>query len=201
MCGSSIPASETETASDNPAEHLRRAIDREQAVLCRRIAVLIYRVCGPLRRDEIEDRVKEVLGEAVKRALQAATSFDPSRSATAWLMGFALRILQERRRASRRTVVQSDLGEEAWRGALQSLWGTDDVEAATIRLDVRQALDRLDEPQRRAIELRYFEGLDGEELARALDAPTAGAARVRLARALQALRTAFGIRGDEESHD
>jgi RNA polymerase sigma factor (sigma-70 family) len=145
---------------------LRLTIDREYPVLFRRIAVLVYRICGPLRRSEIEDNVAEVLNEAVKRALQSAAAFDTQRSATAWLMGFAVRILQERRHP-RRTVVQSDLGEEAWRGALAELCAADDAEMATIRLDIGQALGRLDERQRRVIELRYFEGLDGEDLARA----------------------------------
>ena len=192
--------SDPETTGDDPAGHLRQAIDREHEVLSRRIAVLVYRVCGRLRRGEVADRVAEVLNEAVKRALQSAASFDPKRSATAWLMGFALRILQEQRHP-RRTVVQGDLGEAAWRGALEELCAADDTEATTIRLDIRQALERLDKEQRRAIELRYYQALDGEELAQALDAPTAGAARVRLARALQALRAVFGSSGDEGSHD
>jgi RNA polymerase sigma factor (sigma-70 family) len=192
--------SDPQTVSEDPADHLRQAIDREYAVLSRRIAVLVYRLCGRLRRDEVADRVTEILNEAVKRALQNAPSFDPQRSATAWLMGFALRILQETRHP-RRAIVQSDLGEAAWGGALEELCSADGAEETTIRLDIRQGLARLDDGQRRIIELRYFEGLDGEELARALNAPTAGAARVRLARALQALRAAFGVSGDEESHD
>lgn len=200
MCGSSSPPSVSDTTGDNPVDCLRRAIENEYAVLSRRIAVLVYRVCGRLRRDEIEARVSEVLNEAVKRALQKAESFDPRRSATAWLMGFALRILQEQRHP-RRTVVQSDLGDAAWHGALEELCDADDAETTTIRLDIRQAMERLDERQRRVLDLRYFQGLDGEELARALDAPTAGAARVRVARALQALRAVFGAGGEEGSHD
>jgi DNA-directed RNA polymerase specialized sigma24 family protein len=109
-------------------------------------------------------------------------------------MGIALRILQEQRRAGRRTVVQSDLSDAAERHVLEELCIDDDSQAATMRLDIRQALARLDEPQRRTIELRYSDGLDGEELARALNAPTAGAARVRLARALQAPRAAIDVR-------
>jgi RNA polymerase sigma factor (sigma-70 family) len=200
MCGRASPA-EPETPSHDPAALLRQAIAREYEVLLRRLAVLVYRACGRLRREEVADRVAELLNEAVRRALQGAASFDPARSATAWLMGFALRILQEQRRANRRAVVQSDLGDEAWRGVLEELCSAEDAEAAIIRLDIQQALTRLDERQRLAIESRFIKGLDGEELARALDAPTAGAARVRVARALQALRTLFGARSDEGSHD
>jgi RNA polymerase sigma-70 factor (ECF subfamily) len=192
---------ESEIPSDDPADHLRQAVERDYPVLFRRIAVLVYRMCGRLRRDEVANRVQEVLSEAVKRALQAATAFDPQRSATAWLMGFALRILQEQQRRARHTVVQTDLGDEAWRRVVEDLCAADDAEAAALRLDIRQALARLNDEQRRAIQLRYFEGLDGDELAKALDAPTSGAARVRLARALQALRAAFGAAGDETSHD
>jgi RNA polymerase sigma factor (sigma-70 family) len=199
MCG---PASNAEAQPSEAAraEHLRDAIEREYATLCRRIGTLVYRICGRLRREEVAERVQEVLNETVQRALQGAGHFEMGRSATAWLIGIALRILQEQRRGRMgRSVVQSDLGDEAWRQALDELCTVAESDAATTRLDIRQALSRLDQPQRRAVELRYFEGLDGEELARALDAPTAGAARVRLARALQALRAQFGAAGDEGS--
>lgn len=200
MCGR-VSKSESKTPSDAPADPLRQAVERDYPILFRRIAVLVYRVCGRLRRDEVANRAQEVLSEAVQRALRAAAAFDPQRSASAWLMGFALRILQEQQRRGRRTVVQSDLGDEAWRRVVEDLCTADDAEAASLRLDIRQALARLNDEQRRTIELRYFEGLDGEELAKALDAPTSGAARVRLTRALQALRGAFGAAGDQKSHD
>ena len=198
MCG---PASDAgpETTHDDRAEHLRREIERDYATLFRRVSVLVYRVCGLLRREEIADRVGELINEAVKRALQSADRYDPERSATAWLLGFALRILQEQRRTrSGRAVVQSDLGDDNWRRALQALCAAG-LDTTTIRLDIRQALARLGEVHRRIVELRYFEGMDGEELARAVEAPSAGAARVRLARALQALRKQFGAAGGERT--
>jgi RNA polymerase sigma factor (sigma-70 family) len=199
MCGHAANKG-AEKPDEDRAESLRQAIERDYSLLVRRLAVIVYRVCGRLRREEVAERVEEVLGEAVKRALESAAMFDPQRSATAWLMGFALHILQEQRRP-RRAVVQSDLGDETWRAVLENLCSTDDADAATIRLDIRQALERVDEPQRRTLELRYFAGLDGEELARALNAPTSGAARVRVARALQALRKAFAACKEEGSHD
>ena len=187
----SVPNAARETTGADRAQRLRQAIDADYDVLFRRVSVLVYRLCGRLRHEEVVDRVREVLGEAVKRALQAAEHFDPERSASAWLLGFSLRILQEQRRGGRRAVAQSDLGNEAWKQVLEGLCTAGDTDAATVRLDIRLALSRLDAAQRRVLELRYFEGLDGEVLAAALGAPTAGAARVRLARALQALRTQF----------
>ena len=184
---------------DDAASKLSQTIERDYPLLCRRIGTLVYRICGRLRRDEVENRVLEVVGEAVKRAIQAAESFDPGRSASAWIIGIALRVLLEQRRIRpHRTVMQSELGDEAWQHALDQLCSTNDADAATIRLDVRQAIMRLEEAQRRALELRYFRGLDGEELARELDAPTPGAARVRVARALQALRAQFRSATNEE---
>jgi RNA polymerase sigma factor (sigma-70 family) len=190
------PNEEPDNSTAQRADYLRKVIQDEHATLSRRIGTLVYRLCGRLRREEVKDRVNEILNETAKRALQSAERFEMGRSALAWLMGFALRIMQEQRRGRKgRIVAQSDLGAEAWRDALEQL-GVVDSDAATIRLDIRQALDRLEEPKRRILEMRYFAGLDGEELAKAVDAPTAGAARVRLARALQSLRAQFGLAGD-----
>jgi RNA polymerase sigma-70 factor (ECF subfamily) len=171
------------------AAHLCRLIEQEYETLWRRVAALVYRMCGPLRRDEVRDRVQEVLNETVRRALQAADRFDTSRSASAWLMGIAVHVIQDQLRGrKKKTVVVSQMPAERWQQVLEQLSEASDEKAVSIRLDVRQALSRLDPRARRVIEARFFEGLDGEELARAVDAPTVGAARVRLTRALQALR-------------
>ena len=186
---------EPDHSADERADYLRQVLQEEYATLSRRIGALVYRLCGRLRREEVRDRVNEILNETAKRALEAAERFQMGRSALAWLMGIALRIMQEQRRGWKgRLVVESDLGEEAWQGVLEQL-AVADTDAAAIALDVRQALDRLDEPKRLILEKRYFAGLDGEELARAVGAPTPGAARVRLARALQSLRAQFGLVG------
>jgi RNA polymerase sigma factor (sigma-70 family) len=192
MCG---PASDggNDTSGDDRAAYLREVIQREHPTLLRRIGALVYKLCGPLRREEVADRVNEILGETVKRALQAADRFDPQRSAVAWMIGIALHILQEQQRGrKRRPVAQSDLGDEKWRHGVENLCAVDS-DAATIRLDIRQAMARLKESQCRILELRYVEGLDGEEFAQAAGAPSLGAARLRLARALQALRKQFDL--------
>ncbi len=172
-------------AADRRAVLLRAAVERDHAILCRRVGALVYRLCGPLRRDEVADVVQEVLHEAVGRALRAAERFEEGRSVTAWLIGISLRVLQEWRRGQASTPVpDTDLGAPHWRDAMERLWVGPADDAAAIRLDVRQALMRLTAADRELIEKRYFEGLDGEELARATGAPSSGAARVRLCRAL-----------------
>ena len=89
------------------------------------------------------------------------------------------------------------LGEQAWAAALGQL-RTEPADAAVAgRLDLEQALARISPDERRAIEFRYYQGLDGEELAAALGASTPGAARVRVCRALQALRTHFSPAAEE----
>ena len=57
------------------ADHLRAAVERDYDALCRRVGVLVYKSCGALRRDEVAERVQEVLDEPVRRALAAAGRF------------------------------------------------------------------------------------------------------------------------------
>lgn len=189
-----MPGAPCNLETADSADPLRAAVERDYDALCRRVGVLVYKSCGALRRDEAAERVQEVLDESVRRALAAAERFDAGRSAAAWLLGIAARVLHEQRRErAARPVPASDLGDEPWREVLDSLYAAPDGEAAVIRLDVRQALARLNDADRAALERRYFDGLDGDELARALGAPSAGAARVRVCRALQALRGRFGV--------
>jgi len=142
----------------------------------------------------------EVLHEAVQEALKHAPRFNPSRSATAWVRGIAARLLLSRRRTearARRCVPAAKLGEEIWAKILDRLQtGSADL-AVGERLDLEQALDRISPEERRAIEYRYYHGLDGEALARTLGVATPGAARVRVCRALQALRTHFPLAEEE----
>jgi RNA polymerase sigma factor (sigma-70 family) len=123
--------------------------------------------------------------------LNAADKFDPSRGGVAWLMAIAANVLREQQRLRlRRDVPASDLGDEAWRSLLEGLHSARSDSAG--RLDVQQTLSELDAATRRMLELHFFQGLDGTELARAIEAPSAGAARVRLCRALRSLRERFG---------
>jgi RNA polymerase sigma factor (sigma-70 family) len=181
------------------AAQVRAAIAQGHESLLRSVAVLVAKTEPHLRGPEVMERAAEVLHEAVREALKQAAAFDPSRSATAWVRGIAARLLLNRRRAEardRRCVPASVLGEQAWAAVLGQLCTGPADAAVAGRIDLEQALGRLAPADRRAVECRYFQGLDGKALASALGVATPGAARVRVCRALQALRAHFRL--DEE---
>ena len=179
---------------------IRAAIEEEHQRLLRSVAVLVAKTERGLRWPEVMEMATEILHEAVQEALKHADRFDPTRSATAWVRGIAARLLFNHRRVevrARRLIPAAVLGEETWAAALGQ-HGTGSADAAVAgRLDLEQALGRISSEERRAIEFRYYQGLDGEELAAALGVSTAGAARVRVCRALQALRTHFSPAEEE----
>jgi RNA polymerase sigma factor (sigma-70 family) len=186
-----------EPSADAPAALLHAAVAEQHAHLCRSIGGMVYRVCGRMHPDAVAERVHEILNETVQRALGQANQFDPSRSAFSWLMGIAARVLAGQRRQDvrdHRQTLQTDLGEK-WEAALAKLCSVPADAAA--RIDLQQALAQLDESARHALECRYTRGLEGDDLARALDVATAGAARVRVCRALQALRKLIGAADSE----
>jgi RNA polymerase sigma-70 factor (ECF subfamily) len=183
------------------AARIRAAVEREHALLLRSVALLVARTEKGLAWLEVLERASEVLHEAVREALRQAADFDPTRSAAAWVRGIAARLLLSRRRAearARRCVPATVLGDEAWAAVLEQLATGPPDETVAGRLDLEQALARLAPDARRALERRYWQGLDGAALAAALGVATAGAARVRVCRALQALRAQL-IRPDEEA--
>jgi RNA polymerase sigma factor (sigma-70 family) len=182
------------------AERIRAAIDEHHESLLRSVAVLVAKTERRLRWPEVLEMASEILHEAVQEALKHAHDFDPNRSATAWVRGIAARLLLSRRRAearARRCIPATVLGEEAWAAALGRLSAGPTDAAVAGRLDLEQALGCISPEERRAIECRYYHGLDGEALAKALGVSTSGAARVRVCRALQALRTQFPAAEEE----
>lgn len=179
---------------------IRAAIKEEHELLLRSIAVLVAKTGRGLRWVEVMEIASDTLQQAVQEALKHAERFDPTRSATAWVRGIAAKLLLNRQRAEarvRRLVPVAVLGEEAWAVALERRCTEPTDEAVAARLDLEQTLARISPEERQAIEFRYYQGLDGEELARALGVATPGAARVRVCRALQALRTHFAPAEEE----
>jgi RNA polymerase sigma factor (sigma-70 family) len=186
--------SEPESEVRECAARMRAAIEEGHETLLRSVAVLVAKTEKGLRWPEVMELASEVLHEAVREALKHASEFDPTRSATAWVRGIAARLLLARRRTearARRCVPATVLGEQAWAAVLGQLCTGPADAAVAGRLDLEQALGRIGPQERRALECRYFQGLDGEALASALGVASAGAARVRVCRALQALRAHF----------
>jgi DNA-directed RNA polymerase specialized sigma24 family protein len=193
-------SADQESVALTGAARIRAAIAEEHEALLRSIAVLVTKMDRRLPWPEVMDTAAEILHEAVQQSLQHALAFDASRSATAWIRGIASRLLLSRRRAQargRRCVSATVLGTPTWAAALEQ-WSAGSTDAAVAgRLDLEAALACISPEERHAIECRYYRELDGTDLARALGVATAGAARVRVCRALQALRTHFPLARDE----
>jgi RNA polymerase sigma factor (sigma-70 family) len=178
----------------DPAAPVRAALEAYHERLLRSVAVMVSKTEPHLPWAGVMDLAREVLDEAAKEALAHTENFDPGRSAVAWLRGIAARVLLGRRRAdarSRRCVTATALGEEGWEAAVARLCTGPPDATVGRRLDIEQALARIRAEERQVIELRYYQGLDGRELAEALGVSSPGAARVRLCRALRALRGHF----------
>ncbi len=185
---------ETDARARSNAAQIRAAVAESHAALLRTLTVLVAKSDRRVRWAEAMDIACEVLHEAVQEALKHAASFDPTRSAAAWIRGIAVKLLLARRRSEgrgRRCVSAAVLGAEAWTAALEQLHINSDDTVVADRLDLERALSRISSGERQVLELRYYQGLDGEQLAGALGGLTPGAARVRVCRALQALRTVF----------
>lgn len=178
-----------ETTYDPPTlEQARRHLAAQwEACLPRFRSVLTAFLCRGGNRVSREV-VDDLLGEITQALLRKAMDYDPQRGLIAWAMGFARRIVanRQRRRRRRRQIPVSDLGDAAAYALLHGLIARGGDSSRQHRLC--DWLDHLPESGRRLIELKYFQGLTAEELAAACGLVSAGAARVRLARALGRLR-------------
>ncbi len=146
-----------------------------------------YRIVG--QRADAE----EVVLDAFAQAWRDATRFDGSRGSVAgWLTTIArsraLDLVRARSRRERITASAAAQGLESvpamgGRPADPSI-GVDDAER---RRQVQLALEALSPPQRRAIELAYFEGLSQSEIAELLQEPL-GTIKTRVRLGMQKLR-------------
>ncbi len=176
------------SAARDRAEIIRDALESEIRPLWLAISAMVRAISRRLRGEQLVRRVEEVLNETVYRALASPESFQPDRPVVPWLMGIARNVMRGGARdaaAKTRREVQGDL-DDALFATLSPPEGP-----ASARIDVEQMLSRLSPTARKAIECRFLRELEGQELAEALEAPTPGAARVRVARALQTLRDLF----------
>ncbi len=131
---------------------------------------------------------EEVAQEVLTEVWQKANRFDPDRgSAAGWIVTFAHRRAVDRVRSEQAARDRND--RVAHRDQERSYdHVADEVERRLEHWQVREAVARLTERQREAIELAYFSGHTYREVASVLGIPE-GTAKSRLRDALARLRT------------
>jgi RNA polymerase sigma factor (sigma-70 family) len=183
------------SAARQRVEMIRSAIEGEFQDLYRAVAAEVRSTARGRCGGDRAEWVDEVLGEAVCRALTHPGSYDPGRPVVPWVVGIARNLLRGEARDAATRPRRADIEDAMWERLL-GVVGTPDG-AASARMDAELMLRRITPPAREAIVARFLKGLDGQDLARAIGAPSVGAARVRVARALKALRDQFGTSGPE----
>lgn len=132
-------------------------------------------------REVAEDLTSEVF----IKALNSFEKYDPDKSQTAWIMTIARNHLINHYRDKKEQIDIDDVAFE--------LVGTDGRHETVVTDDRRclyEALEHLDQHERRLIELKYLEGFRYQEIA-GLIGKTAGAARIEAHRAMKKLKEIF----------
>ena len=197
-----VPAAVAELSDDSasaaPSAVLSAGIEHDFVSLQRAVELLVWRFLAqqgrPLDHEGLRATAEDVLQEAIARVLQRAAAYDPQRSAHAWVLGFAIKVLQERRRREHRerqylVAATGGAASEAEYAADTLLERVSDL-ATTDRQGLLELLDLVSAADRRVLTLRFVYRLRGRELAQELGI-SHGAARTRLSRALSRLATAY----------
>jgi RNA polymerase sigma-70 factor, ECF subfamily len=180
------PTSDTDLvsrAADEDERAMAELYDRYGQVLY----AVAYRIVG--QRADAE----EVVLDAFAQAWREATRFEAARGSVAgWLTTIARsRALDLVRARSRRERITANAAAERSDSApAMGGWRVDPssgVEHAERRTQVQLALESLSPPQRRAIELAFFEGLSQSEIADLLQEPL-GTIKTRVRLGMQKLR-------------
>lgn len=111
------------------------------------------------------------------KAWQAATTYDPSRELAPWIYAIARRTAIDIYRKQSRSIASEDVDTPTLPPALDTIWEV---------FEVRSALDRLPDDERRVIRLSHFDGLTHSEIAEHMGIPI-GTVKSRSHRAHQRL--------------
>jgi RNA polymerase sigma-70 factor (ECF subfamily) len=159
-----------------------------------RYATLVFTFA--LRILRVRSEAEELLQEVFLQIWNQAEDYDQKRgSPEAWIITITrsrainrLRDIQRRQRG----VVPLEESSTHSEGTAQ-----DGSSASQARVMVKSALVQLSEPQRRVLELAYFEGLTQSEIAARLDEPL-GTIKTRIRDGLERLRGLMGARDSSE---
>ncbi len=178
---------------------LRQFIETEAESLVGILRYYLARANTP--GDSLAAAASELLNEVVIEALQHEARFEPTGQPRAWLLGIAANLIKRRqvetaRRNQREPLVrdlypalEGDLSDGELFDRVANLVGmTEDELDADAQ--VAALLHTLSPDDQHIIRLAVLHGLDGDALATELGIHP-GAARVRLHRALNRLRTAY----------
>jgi RNA polymerase sigma-70 factor (ECF subfamily) len=177
--------------------HLRRYIAEESPALLRTLRFYLARAGV---QESLDGAASELLNETVVEALRHEQRFRPDAQPRAWLLGIAANLIRRQQvetaqRGRREPLVrdlagdQDDLSDAELFDRFSAL-ATDEADALDDALAVKALLQGMSPEDQRILKLALEQQLDGNALGRALGI-TAGAARVRLHRALARARTHF----------
>lgn len=96
------------------------------------------------------------------KAWQAATTYDPSRELAPWIYAIARRTAIDIYRKQSRSIASEDVDTPTLPPGLDTIWEV---------FEVRSALDRLPDDERRVIRLSHFDGLTHSEIAEYMGIP------------------------------
>ena len=157
---------------------------------------------------QIESEARELMNEVVARALRSASRFDPSRQVMGWLLGIAANIiLQEKHRRAlnqRREPFLQDLVHSPAPLSVDEMLAQlhhEPVESIedlfSSREEYKHILGFVSEEEQRLLHMAVIQQYTAKEIAEQLNC-SAGAARVRLFRALKRLRKALEERESDD---
>ena len=137
--------------------------------------------------------------EAITRAWQSWSTLRDSNALRPWLLRITVNVCRDwwRGRYGAHRRLREPL-EEADLRPLAYLVSHPGASFHATTLDLRNAVNRLDDGLRVVVVLRYYAGLDATEIGEALGMP-ASTVRGRLSRALALLRASLGDSGDQRA--
>lgn len=195
-------------SSTSPTAALRQYIEIERERLLPVLRLYLYKA-GLAQSESLAASAQELLNEVVVEALAHAERFDPARSPQAWLLGIAANLIKRQQVAlakqTRREALIHDLypaseilsQDEAFDLLLAASDESDPAHRYEAHEQVTLLLERLSEDEQKVLRLAILHEMDGAGVAAALGI-SAGAARVRLFRALNRLRQIYAAQIESE---
>ena len=187
---------------------IEAVLDTERNQLLKTLRFYVLRAGLATHRD-VDTVAQELLNETVFEALRSVHRLKPEMNPHPWLLGIALNLIKRRqvelaKRERREPLVRDLLPDKEFAlsdddlfDQLPQLLDTA-VDEFEVKDEIADMLTHLSESDSHVLKLAVAHDMNGEAIARDLQI-TAGAARVRLHRALNRLRRA--LLEEKEAHD